>query len=124
MSELCKRLQNVSEAGIYRLNCSMQLLRESADDCGFVLFEADLENARGKGQVLAEMARVLGSPGWFGHNWDALADALSDLSWRKAPGYVLVLHGVVSGDEILNDILDMTVSFWKLHDKPFWVFLD
>ncbi len=124
MSELCKRLQNVSEAGIYRLNCSMQLLRESADDCGFVLFEADLENARGKGQVLAEMARVLGSPGWFGHNWDALADALSDLSWRKAPGYVLVLHGVVTSDEILNDILDMTVAFWKLHDKPFWVFLD
>lgn len=123
MNELSQRLQNVSEAGVYQLNCSMQLLRESADDCKFVLFEADITDAHGKGLVLAEMARVIGSPGWFGHNWDALADALSDLSWRKAPGYVLVLHGITSGDEILNDILDMTVSFWKLHDKPFWVFI-
>jgi hypothetical protein len=122
MSELCKRLQNVNEAGVYRLNCSMQDLRESADDCGFVLFEANLADLQGKGQVLAEMACVIAAPGWFGHNWDALADALADLSWRKAPGYVLVLHGIVSGDEILNDILDMTVSSWKLQNKPFWVF--
>ncbi|BCK87145.1 hypothetical protein MIZ01_0916 [Sideroxyarcus emersonii] len=122
MSDLCKRLQNVGEAGVYRLNCAPDDLRKSAAECGYVVFEANLADARGKGEVLAELARVIAAPDWFGHNWDALADALGDLSWKAAPGYVLVLHGEATGEEMLNDILDATVSFWKLQDKPFWVF--
>ena len=122
MGDLCKRLRNVNEAGVYRLNCSLRDLRESVDDCRFDLFEADLAEAHGKGEVLAELARVIAAPDWFGHNWDALADALGDLSWRKSPGYVLLLHGEATGEEMLNDILDATVAFWKLQDKPFWVF--
>ncbi len=122
MSDLCKRLKNVNEAGVYRLNCPMENLRESTEDCGYILFEANLAEAHGKGEVLAELARVIAAPDWFGHNWDALADALGDLSWRKAPGYVLVLHGEDVGDETLSVILDATVSFWKLQNKPFWVF--
>lgn len=122
MSDLCKRLQNVSEAGVYRLNCAMDDLRGSAAECGYIMFEANLAGAHGKGQVLAELARVIAAPDWFGHNWDALADALGDLSWKAAPGYVLVLHGEGAGEELLNDILDATVSFWKRQHKPFWVF--
>ncbi len=122
MSDLCKRLRIVSEAGVFRLNCPLDDLRASAEDCGFVLFEANLADAHGKGEVLAELARSIAAPDWFGHNWDALADALGDLSWRNAPGYVMVLHGEAPADEMLNEILEATVSFWKLQDKAFWVF--
>ncbi|HLY97196.1 MAG: barstar family protein [Sideroxydans sp.] len=122
MTDLCKRLKNVNEAGVYRLNCPLDDLRASAEDCDFVLFEARLADAHGKGEVLAELARAIAAPDWFGHNWDALADALGDLSWKKSPGYVLVLHGEVGGEEILNEILEATVSFWKLQGKAFWVF--
>ncbi len=78
----------VEEAGVYRLNCPLDDLRASAEDCGFSLFEANLADAHGKGEVLAELARAIAAPDWFGHNWDALADALGDLSWSRAPGYV------------------------------------
>jgi Barstar (barnase inhibitor) len=122
MNDLCKRLQNLSEAGVYRLNCSLQDLRKSVADCRFDLFEANLAEAHGKGEVLAELARAIAAPDWFGHNWDALADALGDLSWKKSPGYVLLLHGEATGEEMLSDILEATVAFWKLQDKPFWVF--
>lgn len=123
MSDLCKRLQNVNEAGVYRLNCPLEDLQASAKEGGFAWFDANLADAHGKGEVLAELARAIAAPDWFGHNWDALADALGDLSWKEAPGYVLVLHGEVPGNEMLNEILEATVSSWKSQGKAFWVFL-
>lgn len=124
MDDLCKRLQNVSEAGEYRLNCSLEDLRASATQGGFMVFETDIANASGKGEVLAELARAIAAPDWFGHNWDALADALGDLSWcPPASGYVLLIHGDPSGEAVLEDILDATISFWKLRGKAFWVFV-
>lgn len=118
-------LQNVSECGVYRLNCPVEDLYDSVKSCGFVLFDADITEAQGKGEVLAELARTIKAPEWFGHNWDALADALGDLSWIDGPGYVLLMKGATFGPddyETLNSILKATVMFWKSHDKPFWVF--
>jgi hypothetical protein len=37
-----------------------------------------------------ECARILAFPAWFGHNWDTLADCLSDLSWLRGRGHVLI----------------------------------
>jgi hypothetical protein len=118
-------LQNVNESGVYRLNCPVEDLYDSVRSANFVLFDANISDAQGKGEVLAELARTIKAPDWFGHNWDALADALGDLSWIDGPGYVLLLQGATFGPddyETLNNILKATVSFWKLQDKAFWVF--
>ncbi|MBI5889966.1 MAG: barstar family protein [Nitrosomonadales bacterium] len=118
-------LQNASESGVYRLNCPVEDLRDSVESSGFLLFDADITDAQGKGEVLAVLARTIQAPEWFGHNWDALADALGDLSWKEAPGYVLLLKGAKFAPddyETLNSILKATVSFWKLQGKAFWVF--
>jgi hypothetical protein len=125
MKDLHQRLQNVSESGEYRLNCPVEDLYASVRSAGFVLFEADITDAVGKGEVLAELARTIQAPEWFGHNWDALADALGDLSWKEAPGYVLLLKGATFAPddyEALNSILKATVMFWKMQGKPFWIF--
>lgn len=125
MRYLHRRLQNADEAGVYRLNCPVEDLRESVRNAGFMLFSADITDAAGKGEVLAELARTIEAPEWFGHNWDALADALGDLSWKPAPGYVLLLNGATFAPddyETLNHILKATVMFWKMQGKPFWVF--
>jgi hypothetical protein len=125
MSDLCRRLKNVDEAGVYCLNCPVEDLQDSVFSAGFILFDADVADAQGKGEVLAELARTIQAPEWFGHNWDALADALGDLSWREAPGYVLLLKGATFGPddyETLNNILKATVMFWKSQGKAFWVF--
>jgi hypothetical protein len=130
MSEdLCARLQDLNEVGVYRLSCPLAMLEANVALSGLTLFEVDIAAAHGKGEFLAGMAQVLGAPDWFGHNWDALADVLGDLSWQPAAGYVLLLCG---GDaklglsdadhEIVMNIFTDTVSYWKSQGKPFWVF--
>lgn len=54
-----------------------------------------LDEVRDKAGFLDRCARDLGFPEWFGHNWDALADCLRDLSWwgPQGEGFVLRVHG-------------------------------
>ncbi len=127
MNTLCTRLKNVDEAGVYQLNCSVDELRAAVALAGYTLFEADLAQVQGKGEFLAAMARAITAPDWFGHNFDALADALGDIA--PASGYVLLLrHG---GDmlglsdvehHIAMEVFSSTTAFWKSQGKPFWVF--
>ena len=128
MSTLCARLKRVDDAGIYQLNCSVDELRIAAEEADFALFEAGLAKVHGKGEFLAAIAQAVRAPVWFGANWDALADALGDLSWRPSPGYVLLLRnggdtfGLNDDHSIATEILADTVEFWKSQGKSFWVF--
>jgi len=129
MSDLCERLQDVNEAGVYRLSCPVAVLEANVALSGMKLFELDIAAAHGKGKFLAAMAQTLGAPDWFGHNWDALADVLGDLSWQPSAGYVLLLCNAdaklglsASDHDIVTGIFNDTVSYWKSQNKPFWVF--
>ncbi|MEI7843243.1 MAG: barstar family protein, partial [Gallionellaceae bacterium] len=97
---------------------------------GLSLLECDLADVTGKGAVLAKLAQVLKAPDWFGHNWDALADVMTDLAWLPAEGYVLLLRnggerlGLSDADfEVASGVFSDTVQYWKLQKKPFWVLL-
>lgn len=125
MEDLYKRLRDVHEAGVYRLNCTQDELRSAVQEAGFALFDIDLAEAHGKGALLAAFAQAIAAPEWFGNNWDALADALGDLSWHPAPGYVLLLRDVnlaAADEEMVNNVLLETAAFWETQDKAFWVF--
>lgn len=125
MDGLHKRLRDVHEAGVYRLNCTLDDLRTAAQDAGFALFEVDLAAAHNKGALLAALAERIGAPEWFGNNWDALADALGDLSWQPAPGYVMLLRDVNlpgSEEETLANILLEASAYWEMQGKAFWAF--
>jgi RNAse (barnase) inhibitor barstar len=130
MTDLCSRLQDVNEAGIYALNCPLTMLEANVALSGFALLECDLADVSGKGAFLAKLAQVLKAPDWFGHNWDALADVLADLAWLPTEGYVLLLRnggerlGLSETDfEIVSDVFSDTVQYWKTKNKPFWVLL-
>lgn len=129
MSELAMRLKDLQEAGVYQLNCSLSELRAVAQQAGFTLFDVDLSVAHSKSEWLAAVADTLHAPTFFGNNWDALADALGDLSWHSAAGYVLVLRNAgadwsLRADEqaIAAEILHQTVDFWRTQGKAFWIF--
>lgn len=83
-----------------------------------------------KDDALARIAGALRFPGWFGGNWDALADSLADLSWLPAPGYVLLLERIDAwrdaepvAFETLSDILDEASVRWARDRIPFWALL-
>ena len=128
MDSLALRLKDVNEAGAYHLECDVGELRDAAAQAGFALFEADLAAVQGKREFLAAIVQAIHAPDWFGANWDALADALGDLSWRPSPGYVLLLRnggdtlGLNEDHDIATQILADTVAFWKSQRRPFWVF--
>lgn len=133
MSDLCERLQDIDEAGVYRLCCPVEVLRGNVALAEFRFFEVDLAGAHGKGEFLAAVAKVIHAPDWFGHNLDALADALGDLSWLDVEGsdkgYVLLLlnagemFGLSAAEhETVMEIFNETAAYWKSEGKPFWVF--
>ena len=49
--------------------------------------------ATSKAALLSDFARALEFPDWSGHNWDALADSLRDLSWLPAGPHAVVWTG-------------------------------
>lgn len=129
MDHLALRLKDVKEAGVYVVNCELGDVRAAAKEAGLVLFDVDLSEVRSKSEFMAAIAQKIEAPEWFGKNWDALADALTDLSWNNAPGYVLLLvhstdhFNLLQNDhDVARDILETTVEYWKSQGKPFWVF--
>ena len=64
---------------------------EAAAALDFRVVCLDLAGVDTKPALLDRLAAALDFPDCFGHNWDALADALGDLSWHRVPGLLLVL---------------------------------
>jgi hypothetical protein len=129
MDALAQQLGSQEAAGSYTLGCSEETLRSAAGAAGFALFDTDLKGVKGKQNLLYALAQAANFPPEFGANWDALADALCDLSWCPASGYVLLLRnasdtlGLSANDrEIALDILADTVVYWRQRKKPFWIF--
>ncbi len=129
MDALAQQLGNLESAGSYTLGCSVEELLNASKEASFALFDADLKGIKGKQNLLNALAQAASFPPEFGANWDALADALCDLSWHDASGYVLLLRnasdtlGLSANDrEIALDLFADTVVYWRQRKKPFWVF--
>ncbi|MFF8907286.1 barstar family protein [Streptomyces olivaceoviridis] len=69
----------------------------SEDLTGRLVVALDLDGVTDKAGLMDRAARALSLPDWFGRNWDALADSLSDPSvWpRQAEdsGLLVVVRG-------------------------------
>jgi hypothetical protein len=123
MGKLLERLQDASRSGVYRA--------ARADEIVDALRGSGLAPVRiafsDKPVLLKNIAAALEFPEWFGANWDALEVCLSDLSWRKACGLVLLFENAKPGDDlgVLIDILQSSAEFWAGRGKPFFaVFID
>lgn len=94
---------------------------------GLALHRVDLSHATWKPAILAALSTELRFPAWVGDNWDALQDALCDLSWlNQSRGIVLVLdgteriRGTAPGElDVLIDVLRSTATYWRSVNRPF-----
>ena len=124
MSNLLQRLSDPAKSGVYRVSHDRDL-RDALSAGGHDLETVVL--APGKDGMLASIAASLGFPDWFGGNWDALEDCLTDLSWRKGDAHVLLfLHPSADDDlGILLDVLASAAEFWRERERVFFaVFVD
>lgn len=126
MGKLALRLQDAARSGAYRVRRADEVL-EAAAEAGLELARIELRGATDKDALLERVARALAFPDWFGANWDALEDCLTDLSWRGPQGQVLVFTGAAAGDAlgILTDVLGAAAEHWRERRRPFFaVFVD
>lgn len=129
MTTLEERLREPRKSGVFRAAEPPPDLEAAAETVGLRFFAVDAAAARTKSQVLGLLGRVLVFPSWYGRNWDALEDCLTDLSWLQAPGLVIRIEGFSSyaesdpdGFAILLDIFKTSAEYWRGEGKGFWVF--
>jgi hypothetical protein len=128
MGKLTERLKDPSRSGVYRTTRA-DVLEDALRGTRFDYARVTLKGVSAKDPLLAAIAHALGFPQWFGGNWDALEDCLTDLSWREAEGHVIVFDGFqdVNADDmgILIDILSSSAEFWTARARSFFaVFID
>jgi RNAse (barnase) inhibitor barstar len=97
---------------------------------GFDCVRIDLAGCDDKAGFLARTAKALGFPAWFGQNWDALADCLTDLGWRPASGYVLVFEHASSLQKHEPEVFDTALAIlsdvavaWQARGATFRAFV-
>ncbi|MFB7259317.1 barstar family protein [Streptomyces nojiriensis] len=100
---------------------------EAAEAAGRTTVRLDLSGVRGKAELMRRCGDALRLPEWVGGNWDALADALRDLSWLPTPSGGGWLVAVTSwrgyadarpGEwETLGEVLEEAVGFWRERER-------
>jgi RNAse (barnase) inhibitor barstar len=82
MTDLRKVLSDGLRPGVYRWESKLTLdqVRRSVTKAGWNLVLLDTTSVHDKAGFLDVCATAFDLPRWFGRNWDALADSLSDRS--------------------------------------------
>ena len=123
MSKLLKRLGDAAKSGVYRA-CRADEILDAAQGSALRIVRIGLADAAGKQALMERVARALEFPQWFGGNWDALEDCLTDLSWSQAGGHVLLIEGAegLPDDQggIFVDILASAAAWWAERRRPFF----
>ncbi|MGZ9929838.1 barstar family protein [Streptomyces sp. NC-S4] len=100
---------------------------EAAEAAGRTTVRLDLSGVRGKAELMRRCGDALRLPEWVGGNWDALADALRDLSWLPSPssapsggGWLVAVtswRGYADARpgewQTLGEVLEEAVDFWR-----------
>lgn len=132
MSELKAILAGEKPPGIYQLteDINRDNLSQLCQAKDVKLFYLDGKNISNKQQLLIACTKVMDFPGYFGDNWDALEDCLTDLDWCLASQYLIVYTNtdVLAKNEpetwqMLTAILQSVVDYWADTDTPMYIFL-
>lgn len=81
------------------------------------LVDLDGSLLKNKFDILKAFSNSLNFPDYFGNNWDALFDSLTDLSWLRNKNTVVLLRNFENVDlklcEQLMSVLKDARDFWK-----------
>jgi RNAse (barnase) inhibitor barstar len=76
--------------------------------------------------LLAGIARAFDFPDYFGGNWDALEECLSDMSWRDGPIILLIEHAEAIPDALiatLREVFSQMAEQWAEEGRVCSLFL-
>lgn len=119
-------------SGVYYLPSARRLaIERAAEKERLLLLKAEMSPHASKEKVLAQLGTDLGFPIWYGANFDALFDCLTDADWQPAKGHVLMIQGVAElrttdPDDFttLIEVFKAAADARKDAGSPFWILLD
>jgi hypothetical protein len=121
-------LANADRSGVRQLAADPNNIEQSAKAAGLVVVRIDMARLSSKTGLLGRAARALKFPEWFGKNWDALNDCLTDLSWFQGKGWVIIFDNAKGFAERKPQLFQSAVEvfkaasdYWRQAGKPFWV---
>jgi RNAse (barnase) inhibitor barstar len=134
MSDIRDLVGAPPEPGVYRWRRapSAEDVSRIADRAGWRWWVLDGSAARDKPSFLAACMRAFSLPDWFGRNWDALEESLTDLagSAARAPASIVLYDrwarfATAQPEEWATalDILQGTVERWRRRSAPLYVML-
>jgi len=116
-------LDDPSRSGLYRAGDAQALAAAGRARrlrvAGVVLGARD-----GRPELFDALAAALEFPRWFGRNWDALEDCLTDLSWLVPTDHLLLVEGAerLTRDDavMLCEVLEAASAFWRRQGRRFY----
>jgi hypothetical protein len=95
---------------------------------GIQIFYLDGRDVFDKQSFLSKIANVMKFPDYFGYNWDAFDECITDLEWCPAERYVLIYDQpeVFSKSapkewETAYSLLQAAVTYWQSTNKPMYI---
>ena len=132
MSKLQAVLTGTVPPGVYRFTsrAGVDTLMEEATAAGWRLFYLDGNAIEDKAGLMVASQAAFEFPGYVARNWDALEEAINDLAWAPAAGYVVLIDDVAAFAahdpdtwSTALDILSTSAANWAQSATPMYVLL-
>lgn len=119
-------------SGAYFLPAARQpVIEAAAGKERLRVLKAEISPHASKDKALAQLGKDLGFPIWYGGNFDALFDCLTDNDWQPAKGHVLMINGTAAlrttdpeDFSTLIEVFKAAAETRKAAGSPFWILLD
>ncbi|MFN2200718.1 MAG: barstar family protein [Caldilineaceae bacterium] len=120
------------ESGVYRLDMSLRpsTICHRVVARGWACFYLDGANVFDKASLLAQLGEAMDFPDYYGQNWDALEECITELSWLGPSACVLLYDhaSVLAGQHpdvfaTFLDVMQLACEYWSQRSRPFYVLL-
>ncbi|MCG2578443.1 barstar family protein [Dechloromonas sp. XY25] len=122
----------IDTSGVYSVAPERRAVAETAAAKEHLhLLKASIPSQANKEQALVQLGADLDFPSWYGANFDALFDCLTDPDWCPAKGHVILITGMgelrTSDQEAFTTLIDVFQAAAESRQEagsPFWILLD
>ena len=111
---------------VHFLNSESTLATIKGELPEITILECGVSDVNDDSALLGKLSASLQFPDYFGNNWDAFDECISDMEWMPASGYVLVVSGAkqlwsnapASAGKLVSAWL-LAASSWASENVPF-----
>lgn len=125
-------LRDASRSGVYFLPVTQwQLWSSDARRLRLNVLDVLIPETCTTHALLVKLGAALHFPVWYGANFDALFDCLTDPDWQPAEGHLITISGLAALNAVAPDdclmmieVLQAAADARRAINSPFWVLID